>query len=199
MQVIMKQEEYYPRSLTLSCDCVSLLEWIQKKGYPIKATVCATVGYYANTKTDLSLPFSEEAQLVSLRAKVRSNTYSRPTGFKLWGYGNGFRVRSSRTKFGWYKRPGFDAAYTAMKAMIPDLNEVRFARFELPDYDRGGNEELTECRPYTPDSGHVLKEYVEDKEPRYYTYHIQSLYSALAENMEPIKSLLREMEGDYII
>lgn len=138
-------------------------------------------------------------QLVSVRCETSTNKHLVPDSFKATGeaisYIPKYKVIGNSTQeFGWYKRPGFDAAYIAMKAMIPDLSIWDFSCMNC--FEAKPNKALVECRAYKGEEG--LVESVGGS-IRYdidgYVSHIRSLSSDLESNMEHIKAMIQEMSS----
>jgi len=67
-------------------------------------------------------------------------------------------------KIGWYKKPGFDAAFAAYKNMVPTITEAKFAYVDAYDPDTneyhdqylGPNTCFVDKLPYTGDDNCVV-------------------------------------------
>ena len=113
-------------------------------------------------------PYPCNEQVISIKGKCRSMA-PLPTAFKVARGAKHNDVLNPLTfreimsvrdvKRGWYKKPGFNVAYAALRAMIPDLTELEFACFGSDACDeqqavtgrseREHNRHLVEERIYT--------------------------------------------------
>lgn len=100
-------------------------------------------------------------------------------------------------KYGWYKRPGFDAIRAAMSTLMPDITEKQFAslRIEEDTYGYDFNTDLVEYKLYTTSEGCIEERNKREQSGvNHYTFSLCCLDSDLEANSGAIRVLLQSMD-----